>query len=721
MITLTPTRIGLALGAAAGLLAAALGLTPLVQRFEAKPYDLLVNAFADPELAATSRVKVLLYTDDDEVVFKREYPELADYPPPRSFYGDVIEQIRAIGVEPGALVFDLIMSSSSRVAGDDEAFAAAVRKQGNTAIAMRIFPPGAVEGTSIEPEPDVQPEPLPKAARIELYGDPSALPVVTNAQMPIGVLHDVVTRFGNAFVKVDRGDLLRTMPIAFRYLDSITPSLPVAAVMAYSGDSSIALEKRTLRGFAGVDVPVVDGKLLVNFRGPRGTFKTASLTSALALKPSAAGEAWRQSLRKGDIIVIGANVTANTDIQATPVDESLPGPEFIATVIDNLLRGDARSRLPGWLNFLIPILLGAVVGVTAVLASRKRSALVLVVPLVLVYFGIVAIAFANGLVLDVVTPFSGAALAYTGSALYLFNTEGKKRREIRQSFSRYLAPEVVTTLEEHPERLRLGGERREMTIQFSDLAGFTGFSERMKPEELVTFLNEYLTAMTDIILDHHGVIDKYLGDAIMAFWGAPVPQADHARLALSAVAHCQQRLQRFVEEKSQLGLPKLMARTGINTGHVVVGNMGSNRRFDYTVMGDSVNLASRLEGANKFFESIVMVTDATLAAAGDGAAIVRPLGRLRVKGKNEPVGVHELLGAGGALETSLPGWAATFAEGLALFQKGEFKKAAAVFERSHAERPGGDPVSQRYVKLCDEYATKFAKGGFDGIITLTEK
>lgn len=721
MIQLTPTRIGLALGAAAGLLAALLGWTPLIQRFEAKPYDMLVTSFADPELAATSRVKVLLYTDDDLTVFKREYPELATYPPPRSFYADVMEQVRAVGVEPGAFVFDLLMSLPSNVPGDDEVFATAVRKAGNVAIAMRIFPPGAAEGTSIEPEADTPPQPLPKPARIELYGDASALPLVTNEELPIDVLHDAAARFGNAFVKVDRGDLLRTMPVAFRYLDTITPSLPVAAVMAYSGDSSIALEKRKLSRFAGIDVPVVDGKLLVNFRGPRGTFKTASLTSALALKPSAAGEAWRQSLQKGDIIVIGANVTGSPDVQATPVDESLPGPEFIATVIDNLLRGDARSRLPEWLNFLIPILLGAAVGVTAVLASRKRSALVLVVPLVLAYFGIVALAFANGLVLDVVTPFTGAALSYTGSALYLFNTEGKKRREIRQSFSRYLAPEVVKTLEEHPEQLRLGGERREMTIQFSDLAGFTGFSERMKPEELVTFLNEYLTAMTDIILDHHGVIDKYLGDAIMAFWGAPIPQADHARLALSAVAHCQQRLQRFVEENSRLGLPKLMARTGINTGHVVVGNMGSSRRFDYTVMGDSVNLASRLEGANKFFESIVMVTDATLAAAGEGAAIVRPLGRLRVKGKNEPVGVHELLGAGGALETSLPAWAATFAEGLASFQKGEFKKAAATFERSHAARPGGDPVSQRYIKLCEEYAAKFAAGGFDGIITLTEK
>lgn len=720
MITLTPTRIGLVLGATAGMIAALLGQTSLIQRIEAKPYDVLVSAFARPELGATSRVKVLLYTDDDVQIFKREYPELR-YPPPRSFYADVMEQIRGIGVEPGAFVFDIIMSESSNIPGDDEVFATAVRKAGNVAMAMAVFPPGAAEGTTLDAGTDTPPEPLPAPARIELYGAPDALPLVTNAQLPMPAVQDAVARFGNAYVKVDRGDLLRTMPIAFRYLDTITPSLPVAAVMAYSGDSSLALEKRTLRRFAGIDVPVVDGKLLVNFRGPRGTFPTASLTSALALKPSAAGEAWRQSLRKGDIVVIGANVTGHPDVQSTPVDESLPGPEFIATVIDNLLRGDARSRLPGWLNFLIPIVLGATVGLTAVLASRKRSALVLVLPLVLAYFGIVALAFANGLVLDVVTPFSGAALAYTGSALYLFNTEGKKRREIRQSFSRYLAPEVVTTLEEHPEQLRLGGERREMTIQFSDLAGFTGFSERMKPEELVTFLNEYLTAMTDIILDHQGVIDKYLGDAIMAFWGAPIPREDHARLALSAVAHCQQRLQKFVEEKSQLGLPKLMARTGINTGHVVVGNMGSNRRFDYTVMGDSVNLASRLEGANKFFDSIVMVTDATLAAAGEGAAIVRPLGRLRVKGKNEPVGVHELLGAGGALETSLPAWAATFGEGLALFQKGEFKKAAATFERSHAARPGGDPVSQRYIKLCEEYRVKYAAGDFDGIITLTEK
>ncbi len=714
MKKLQPTPVGLLLGAGAGALAALLGLTPLFQRFEAKLYDGLVSGFADPELGRTSRVKLLLYTEADFNAYQKEDKTLV-YPPPRDFWGELVQAVSDFGVKPGAIAIDLLFVGPGKVMrdgkGEDQLLADLLRAHSHVTLAFIAESPG---------EPPA--EPLPPPYTIAVYGDSSGAPALGRTLLAEPALQDAVTRFGNARIEIDRGDLVRTLPIVGRVGEQYVPSLALATAMTLLGESSINLWPDALKGFGNVDVPLDgDGRLLVNFRGARGTYPTVSVTELFQAEPTANAKAWRESLKDGDVIVIGANVIGAPDVVSTPVDDSLPGPELQATAIDNLIRGDARRRVPAWAGFAIAVLLGAIVGVTAVRASRKRSALFIVAPVVLAFFGAVLLAFRSGLVIDAVAPLTGAVLSYTGSALYLFNTEGKKRREIRQSFSRYLAPEVVKQLEDHPDHLRLGGERRAMTIQFSDLAGFTSFSEKMKAEDLVTFLNEYLTAMTDIILDHKGVIDKYLGDAIMAFWGAPLPRPDHARVALAAVAHCQQRLARFVAEKSALGLPNLVARTGINTGEVVVGNMGSSRRFDYTVMGDSVNLASRLEGANKFFDSVVMVTDATLAAAGEGAAIVRPLGKLRVKGKNEPVGVHELLGAGGALETSLPAWAATFAEGLALFQRGEFAAATKVFEQSHAARPGGDPVSVRFIKLCEEYAAKHPKGGFDGIITLTEK
>jgi adenylate cyclase len=291
-----------------------------------------------------------------------------------------------------------------------------------------------------------------------------------------------------------------------------------------------------------------------------------------------------------------------------------------------------------------------------------------------------------------------------------YATEGRQRRFIKQAFNQYLHPVVIDQLLEHPERLCLGGERREITIFFSDLQGFSGLAERLEPEALTSLLNDYLTAMTDIILDSGGTVDKYVGDAIVAFWNAPLDQPDHALRAVRAAQLCQERLAELRPQLCARAGGELHMRIGINTGVAVVGNMGSQRRFDYTVLGDAVNLASRLEGVNKEFGSLVLLAGSTREQL-DGSVRLREIGCVGVVGRDEPVRIFEPLSAAAATSDQ-----AAFAAALARYSAGEFTAAA----REFACLADNDAVARRYAQRCRELATAPPEG-WDGVWRLSSK
>jgi adenylate cyclase len=264
---------------------------------------------------------------------------------------------------------------------------------------------------------------------------------------------------------------------------------------------------------------------------------------------------------------------------------------------------------------------------------------------------------------------------------------------IKNAFRQYLSPAVIEELIQHPERLKLGGERRMLSIFFSDLEGFTGISEGLEPEALTALLNDYLSAMTDIIHEEGGTVDKYEGDAIIAFWNAPLQQPDHARRCVRAALRCQARLAELRPSlRERLG-KDLNMRIGINSGPAVVGNMGSHTRFDYTMIGDAVNLAARLEGINKHFGTYTLISQATKEQMED-AFPVRELSRVAVVGRREPVVVYEPLlpdDVNNRRQTI-----ARFSEGLTLFYRGDFLKAEAVF----TEIAEADPAARAYVTKC---------------------
>jgi len=268
--------------------------------------------------------------------------------------------------------------------------------------------------------------------------------------------------------------------------------------------------------------------------------------------------------------------------------------------------------------------------------------------------------------------------------------------------------------------LRLGGEKREMTVLFSDIRGFTTFSEQLDPQDLVSLLNEYLTCMTEVIYRYDGVLDKYMGDAIMAFWNSPVTQPDHARRACLTALDMTEELDRLRERWKSRGIPPLDMGVGLNTGPMSVGNMGSDTRFDYTVMGDAVNLGSRLEGANKEYHTNICISQFTLDAVKDEGFVIRILDLVAVKGRAQPVAVYELIGRPGSFGAFTPEILALYERGTEQYRAQEFAAAADTFREVLRQRPGDGP-SAMYLERSLDLIEAPPPRDWDGVFVMTHK
>jgi adenylate cyclase len=303
---------------------------------------------------------------------------------------------------------------------------------------------------------------------------------------------------------------------------------------------------------------------------------------------------------------------------------------------------------------------------------------------------------------------------------YRFFSEERDKRRARETFGRFLAPAIVDEVLAREGALRLGGEKRELTVLFSDVRGFTSISEKLDPHVLLELLNEYLTPMTDIIVSgHQGTLDKYIGDAIMAFWGAPKAQPDHALRACAAALAMVDRLDALRPRWRERGLPDLDVGIGINTGPMSVGFVGSQDRFyNYTVLGDAVNLAARLEGANRQYGTRILLGEETRAQGGD-RVVARELDRVRVKGKREPVRIFELLALAPA-PPALDAFLEAFSWGLSAYQAQRWDEAIARFREAERLR-GGDPASQAYVERCEAMRRAPPGPEWDGVFEMKTK
>lgn len=418
----------------------------------------------------------------------------------------------------------------------------------------------------------------------------------------------------------------------------------------------------------------------------------------------------------GKIVIIGGTATALGDIGPIPIQPLVPMVYTYANVMNTIYQQDFLRESPILLDLFIVMILGGILVLLGVQmnSAAKETLFSLVVILGLLVIDYLFISFFN-IVLDYGMTTVGIVLASVSLIAFKFIVYDKEKNFIKGAFQSYLSPEVVDQVLDDPDLLKLGGKRMEITAYFSDVQGFTSISESMSPEQIVHLLNEYLTAMTEIILKHGGTVDKYEGDAIVAFFGAPIPHEDHARRACLAAAEMQEKLNVLRKKWVEEGYPEIWARMGMNSGPAIIGNMGSNQRMDYTMMGDTVNLAARLEGANKPYGTYTMISGATHEKLG-GGFLTRKLDLLRVVGKSEPIEVFELIGLTSMVSDEKKRQVTRYNEGLYAYENRQWEKAMEIF-RSNP----GDAPSETYAKRCEQFIQSPPSSNWDGVFVLKNK
>jgi adenylate cyclase len=445
----------------------------------------------------------------------------------------------------------------------------------------------------------------------------------------------------------------------------------------------------------------------IPYVGPAGSFDIVSFSAVLA--GTVPPEFFKQK-----IVLVGATAPDLHDSLLTPMG-SMSGVEAHANIIQALREGRSLSTLTASQRAALLVSLAALIMAFSVLLRLRY--LVLATLGVLVAYLLLVVGFStNDVLLPITAPVLLIALLGGGDVASRYLAEQGRRQFIHKAFAHYLAPAVIEKLVQGETKLELGGVKRELTILFSDIRGFTSLSEKMKPEELVPFLNEYLTAMTDIVLSSEGVVDKYIGDAIMAFWGAPIVQNDHAVRGAMTAVKMKRKLDELQESWSKSGKPRIDIGVGLNTGEVLVGNMGSKQRFDYTVIGDDVNLASRLEGLTKQYGVTILISESTRKKLGD-TFTVRELDLVAVKGRTQPVRIYELVEESGKADQLAKNDIENFEIALSLYRSQQWDEAMSVFE-SLAKTDKPSAVFLERAKYLKEHPPG---ADWDGSFTAKEK
>ena len=514
------------------------------------------------------------------------------------------------------------------------------------------------------------------------------------------------------------------LALALKYLEaeeiSIEPADENRPELLRLGKSIISPLGPDFGGYVNMDASGY--QFMMSYPGEPAGFRSLTVDQVL-------NGQFKPELITGKIIIIGVKAEATTDFFYTPFskwhrdEQRVAGSAIHAYAVSQLLNmaldGTGTIKSPTEKTELAWIWLCTLLGsvICIIVRTGWRTYLLILAGLPLLC-GIALTAFMYSWWIPFGVPALGGILSTGAMMAYLIIYDRRQKLIIREAFGHYLSPEVVKKLIEDPSTMALGGDEREMTAFFSDVQGFSSISEKLTPHELVQLLNEYLTSMCNIITKYNGTIDKFEGDAIIAFWGAPAPQQEHAMLACFASLDMQAKLVHLRKQWQKENKPILHVRIGLNSGPMIVGNMGSEQRVDYTIMGDSVNLAARLEGINKFYNAYTMISEATFNNVSDHID-AREMDIIRVVGKAEPVTIYELLGRKNEIKGDLKQVVGLYAEGLVRYKHRKFDQAAASFEAALSVLDDGP--SKTMLDRCRQYIQHPPSENWDGVHTFTQK
>lgn len=481
-----------------------------------------------------------------------------------------------------------------------------------------------------------------------------------------------------------------------------------------------------------------EGKLLINYAGPQKMFPYLSFADLVTDSPEAdieqrtwdaRNKRWqvvtkrvqKAEFLKDKIFVVGATAMGIYDLRVTPFEENFPGAETHLNVIDNLIQRSFFRPLPDERVYM-PLILGAVGLILTIALSYLGAVWGLALTGALLIGTVLYdkyVLFNKGIVVTIIWPIFLIGILYVVLTFYRYLTEERGKKELRQTFQKYVSPAIVEEILSDPQNIELGGKKVNLTVFFSDVRGFTTISEKLDPRALSDLLNSYLTPMTEIVFRNRGTLDKYMGDAIMAFFGAPIHYPDHAKFACRCALQSLNKLFELQKEFESKGLPTIDIGIGLNTGEVSVGNMGSETVRSYTVMGDAVNLASRLEGINKQYGTRIILSEMTYNEVKDNF-VCREVDWVRVKGKALPVKIYELIAEGKVPSPTIEETMKWFGEGYEFYHSKSWQKGLECFSKALDLNPT-DEVSKLYIQRCQDYLAEPPEEGWDGVFVMKTK
>lgn len=691
----------LIVGAAVTLLVLVLSGTGLLELWELKTEDMRTRwTLRDPGAHVRSDLVFIAITDESiESVFRKQK---ITFPWDWDFYAlllDACERGKASSVLVDLFLREEREGSEDLVkalgSGPPVWFAAAFWNKN--------------KGKTFKPDPAL--EDALKRFALEVDNDGSYRPpdFFEKVDLPSEILAGGMAGFASISTQREKDAQIHRYHLLFEFRGRFYPSFALAALLSREKTRLVRVRDRALQ-VGGVSIPIeADGSIILRWY-PQGTsFPWIESTRVLQRMTGGDPSVFDPASLAGKTVMIGTTAAALTDLRITPVSDVMPGPELHLVALSNLLNGDALRSVPVAARILLVI--AAAFG--AAFATRLTSAGVGMAAAVGMLGGLVALgvgAFKAGRVLEMVPGMLAVGLSYAAASAVNFLYEGRQRLRIKRDFQKYMSPKVVEKILKNPDALSLKGERKLLTIFFMDFAGFTSVSEKVEPVEMVKLISDYHNEAAEEIFATEGTVDKYVGDLIMAFWNDPIDQEDHAlRACLSAIA-AQKRLKKMAVKMKERGLPEMTARIGLNTGFAIVGNMGARNQVNYTVIGDEVNLASRLEGVNKEFGTDIIISEATYLAARERLE-VRELALIKVKGRRMPVRIFELMGLKGEIAAERIQAARVFEGALKALQARRFAEAWDAFT-SLAQK--GDPAAEVYAEVCEDCRREPPPEDWDG-------
>lgn len=639
-----------------------------LEAFEEKTYDLRFKVLRgavtpDPDIA-------IIAIDDKSIA------ALGRYPWSRDNYALLIDKL--VSVKAKAVMFDAFFPERENRTNDG-LFAAATRRAGNVVLGVAFN--------------------FDKEGRVTTIT--RSLPEIERGAVGVGLINQMP----------DDDGVVRRIPLLLEKDGKQIASLGLMAAKLALGEKEIVADDfAVVMGARRIPVDE-EYRMWLNYVGGPGAYPYYSFVDVVK------GRIPAEKLR-GKILFLGATALGIYDMRVTPFHKNSPGVEIHATVADNIIsqRYIRQGGLEALIDMAFIILMGALAHFLTI-RLRLYAAIPATVVLLAGYIWFTYYMFNAGHWINMVYPTMSAIIAVLVGGGFRYLVLERDAREMRSMFSSYLSPKLVARLEKDPEAAKIGGDNKEVTVLFTDIKGFTTFSESHPPQEVVSRLNGYLGAMVQVIEQHDGTIDKFIGDGIMAYWGAPLAQPDHAKLAIDCIKAINKRMGELQAQWQAEGLEPFTIRGGMQSGEVVAGNVGlAGKKMEYTVIGDTVNQAARLEGTAKFYGVAYLVGEDTYQRTREFCRY-REVDKIRVVGKQLPVTIYEPLEGLSALDEVT---ARAFEAALGLYRAKNWEKALAAFKAVQDVAPADKP-SRIYIERCEYFMQNPPPEGWDGVFNRAEK